>query len=157
MSLMKIKNPKYYDLEDYMRDIRDEMENLFRSTFSSSAFMEKELEKGEFIHKPPVQLCEKEGKFELKVQIPGIKKEDINVEVSNDLIKIKAETKEEEKIEEENLFRSEFRYGKYMRTISLPEKVISSDAEAEYKDGILTISAPKAKIETKERKKLTVK
>ncbi len=157
MPLMKIKKPKYYYLEDYMRDIRDEMENLFKSTFSPADFMDKEFEKGDLVHKPPVQLCEKEGKFELKVQLPGIKKEDINVEIMDNSIKIKAETKEEEKIEEENLYRSEFRYGKYMRTVSLPENVISSDAEAEYKDGVLTISVPKAKIEEKERKKLTVK
>ena len=151
---MKIKKPYY--LEDYMQDIRDEMENLFRGTFEP--FAGRELEKGELIYRPPVELCEKENKIELKTQLPGIKKEDINIEVTEDSIKIEAETKEKKEEKKENVYRSEFRYGKFMRTIPLPEEVKSEEAEAEFKDGVLTISVPKIKkIEEKPVKRLTVK
>lgn len=155
MALIKTKKPKHHYIEDYMRDLRDEMENMFRSTFEP--VFEKEFERGELIYSPPVELCEKDGKYELKTQLPGIKKEDIDVEVTEDYIKIKAETKEEKKEEEENVYRSEFRYGKFMRTIPLPEEVRSEEAEAEFKDGILTISAPKTQKEEKQIKRLTVK
>ncbi len=153
MALMKIKKPKHYYLEDYMRDLRDEMENMFRSTFEP--MLEKESERGELIYSPPVKLCEKEGKFVLKAQLPGIKKEEIDVEVTEDSIKIKAEIKEEK--EEENIYKSEFRYGRFMRTIPLPEEVKSEDAHAEFKDGILTVCVPKVEKEEKQIKKLTVK
>jgi len=155
MALMKIKKPRGYYLEDYMRELRDEMENLFRSTFEPIS--ERETERGELVYTPPVELCERDNKFELKAQLPGIKKEDIDIEVTNESIKIKAETKEEKKEEEENLYRSEFRYGKYMRTIPLPEEVKSNEAEADYKDGVLTISVPKAQKEEKQVKRLTIK
>ncbi len=155
MALMKIKKPKQYYLEDYMRELRDEMESMFRSTFEP--ILEREAEKGEMILSPPVELCEKEGKIELKTQLPGIGKEDIEVEVTEDSIKIKAETREEKKEEQENVYRSEFRYGRFMRTIPLPEEVKSEEAQADYKDGVLTISVPTTKKEEKHVKKLTVK
>ena len=69
---------------------------------------------------------------------------------------IKAETKEEKKEEKENLYRSEFHYGKFIRNIPLPSEVISNDAKAEFKDGVLTVVMPKSKKEEKGVKKLTV-
>ena len=57
----------------------------------------------------------------------------------------------------ENIYKSEFRYGKFARTVSLPSEIISAEAQAEYKDGILTVTMPKLKKEEKTIKKLTVK
>ena len=152
MNLLKIKKPKRYYLEDYMQDIRDEMENMFRSLVP-----EERAEEGrEVVYRPPVELCEKNGNYELKAQLPGIKKEDIDVEVYEDSVMIKAETKEEKKEEKENLYRSEFHYGKFIRNIPLPSEVISNDAKAEFKDGVLTVVMPKSKKEEKGVKKLTV-
>lgn len=157
MKLLKLGRPERYTLEDYMQDFRDEMESLFRRSFEPFREYEEEPERGKMVHTPPIEICDKNGNIEIKAQLPGIKKEDINVEISNDSIKISAETKQEHKEEQENVYRSEFRYGKYVRNISLPEEVISSEAQAEFTDGILHISAPKAKKEEKEVKKLTVK
>ena len=68
------------------------------------------------------------------------------------------EEKEEKQQEEHNLryHTSEFRYGKYQRTISFDQPIKAEDATAEYKDGILTITVPKQNIETKQPKKLTI-
>lgn len=157
MNLLKIRRPKRYYLEDYMQDIREEMENLFRGTFENLIPAERrEEETRELVYRPPIELCEKNGNYELKAQFPGIKKEDIDVEVYEDSIKIKAETKEEKREEKEDLYRSEFRYGKFVRHIPLPSQVKSQDAKAEFRDGILTVTIPKAQIEEKEMKKLTV-
>ena len=123
------------------------MENLFKSIAP---------EEKEDIYRPPVELSERNGNYELKAQLPGIKKEDIDVEVYEDSVMIKGETKEEKKEEKENLYRSEFRYGKFIRNIPLPSEVLSNEAKAEFKDGVLTVTMPKSKKEEKERKKLTV-
>ncbi len=154
MKLMKIKKPENYYLEDYLQDMREEMENLYKNVFDG--FSERITEKGELISKPPVELLEKNGNYELKAQLPGMNKEDIEVEVQDDSIRIKAEKKEEKKEENENLYRSEFRYGKFERRIPLPSEIKSDEAHAEYKDGILKISAPKAKHEEQHLKKLKI-
>ena len=156
MNLLKIRRPKRHYIEDYMQDIRDEMESLFRGTFESLLPVENAVAGKEIVYRPPVELCETNGNYELKAQLPGIKKENIDVEVYEDSVKIKAETKEEHKEEEEGYYRSEFRYGKFVRNIPLPSEIISNEARAEFHDGILKITMPKSHKEEKEVKKLTV-
>jgi HSP20 family protein len=112
--------------------------------------------------RPAVEVKQNDKNYKIKVQLPGIKKDDIVVEMDNDFMTIKAETHEEREEEEqkeknERLHTSEFRYGKYMRTISFDQPVISDKADADYKDGILTITVPKQKEQVKEPKKLTIK
>ena len=155
MNLLKIRQPKRYYLEDYMQEIREELENIFRGSFETLLPAERE-ESKELVYRPPVELCEHNGNLELKIQLPGINKEDINVEVYEDSIKIKAETKQKKEEEKEDLYRSEVRYGKFVRHIPLPSEIISSEAKAEFKDGVLKITMPKLKKEEKEIKKLTV-
>lgn len=156
MNLLKIKKPKHYYLEDYMQDIKEEMENLFRGTFEDIFPAEKTAESRELLFRPPVELCEINGNYQLKAQLPGIKKEDIDVEIFEDSVNIKAESKEKHEEEKENVYRSEFHYGKFIRHIPLPSEVQSNDAKAEFKDGVLKITVPKSQKEEKERKKLTV-
>ena len=71
---------------------------------------------------------------------------------------ITAETKEEKQTEQNNqrYHASEFRYGKYQRTITFDQPIKIDDTKAEYKNGILTITVPKQNIETKEPKKLII-
>ncbi len=155
MNLLTIRKPKRYYLEDYMQDIRDELENMFRGTFEPRLPAERE-EGREVVYRPPVELCDYNGNIELKAQLPGINKDDIEIEVYEDSIKIKAETKEKKEEKKENLYRSEFCYGKFVRHIPLPADVKSDESKAEFKDGVLTITMPKSQKEEKEVKKLTV-
>lgn len=94
--------------------------------------------------------------------MPGIKKDNINIELDNDFMTISAEIheeKEEQKEEEKNIkyHTSEFRYGKYMRTISFDQPVKADEAKAKYKDGILTVTVPKQEIETNTKKIIEIK
>lgn len=155
MNFLKIRRPKKYYIEDYMQDIRDELENIFKGSFENLLPAEREQGR-ELVYRPPVELCEINGGYELKVQLPGIKKEDIEIEVYEDSVKIKAETKQKMEEEREDLYRSEFRYGKFIRHIPLPSEIISNEAKAEFKDGVLDIVMPKIKKEEKEIKKLKV-
>jgi HSP20 family protein len=156
MNLLKIRKPKRYYIEDYMQDLRDEMNSFLKNTFESMGVIESETGQREIIHRPPVHLCEKNGNYQVKIQLPGIKKEDINVEVSEDSVMIKTEIKHEKQEEQGNVYRSEFRYGRFMREIPLPSEVDNTKANAEYKDGVLEITIPKAKEEECKSKKLTV-
>ncbi|MEI8389260.1 MAG: Hsp20/alpha crystallin family protein [bacterium] len=158
MNLVKVKNPQKLYLEDYMQDFREEMNNMLKSAFHNSDFGLIEDESGKerkiALWKPAVELTEHEGNYIVKAEIPGVNKEDIDVEVSENNIEIKAEVKEKFEEKGENIYRSEFRYGKFIRHLSLPSEVDNTKAKAEYKDGILVITIPKSQEEQKKIKKI---
>lgn|SRR5574344_714389 len=105
----------------------------------------------------PIELSEKDNEFEFKAMLPGLKKEDVNIEVTEDGITVSGEYKSEEKDEKDDLMHaSEFFTGKFSRTITLPQKIDHQKAKADYKDGILTISLPKAEKEINKVVKLSL-
>ena len=80
----------------------------------------------------------------VKLAIPGVKPEDIDVSVTGDVLTIKGETKAEEEVKGENYIRRERRYGAFSRSVSIPVTVVSDKGEAEFEDGVLTLTLPKA-------------
>lgn len=93
---------------------------------------------------PAAEIEETDDSVLLKVEIPGLEPKDINVEVTTESVSISGERKSETTTEEEGLSRSEFRYGKFQRIISLPSVVENDRVRAEYKNGILSLTIPKA-------------
>lgn len=82
--------------------------------------------------------------FNIKAEIPGVKKEDIKIAIEGDRVSIRAEVKKEmEEKKEGNMVRSERYYGQQYRSFTLPQAVDDSKAEAKYQDGILTLTLPK--------------
>lgn len=156
MNLVKLKKPEKNYLEDYMQDFREDMNSMLKNAFQDFGLMESEPEKERKISlwKPAVELTEHEGNYIVKAEIPGVNKEDIDVEIGENNIGIKAEIKEKHEEKGENIYRSEFRYGKFVRHIPLPSEIDNSQAKAEYKDGILTITVPKSQEEQKKIKKI---
>ncbi|BFM40600.1 Hsp20/alpha crystallin family protein [Synechocystis sp. LKSZ1] len=96
---------------------------------------------------PPAEITETPEALHLKVEIPGLQAEDINVEVTRDSVSLSGERRSETRAEEKGVTRTEFRYGKFERVIPLPSKVDNTQVTAEYKDGILTLTLPKAEEE----------
>jgi HSP20 family protein len=96
---------------------------------------------------PAAEISEADGNLNLKVEIPGLDAKDINVEVTPESVFISGERKSETKTEEEGSTRSEFRYGRFERVIALPTVVKNDKVEADYKDGILRLTIPKAEEE----------
>lgn len=96
---------------------------------------------------PAAELSETEEALHLKLEIPGIKAADLNVEVMAKSVAISGERKSETKSEEKGKTRSEFHYGKFQRVIPLPVKIQNTNVTAEYKDGILNLTLPKAEEE----------
>ena len=91
-----------------------------------------------------IDMYETDDNVVLKTAIPGMKAEDIEVSVSGDTLTIRAETKEEQEIERDNYLRRERRFGSCCRSITLPGGLEADKAEADYTDGILTLTFPKA-------------
>jgi HSP20 family protein len=106
---------------------------------------------------PSAELEETPDAVHLKLEIPGLEAKDLNIQVSEHSVAISGERKSETKTEEKGAVRSEFRYGKFERIIPLPIQVKTDAAQAEYKNGILTLNLPKAAQEQKKVVKVEVK
>jgi HSP20 family protein len=82
-------------------------------------------------------------KFRINVDLPGVKKDEVKLNVSDNTVEISAEHKEQEEEKKKNYVRKERKELAYHRTLPLPEKVVSSKATAKLNNGILTIEIPK--------------
>jgi HSP20 family protein len=80
----------------------------------------------------------------VKAEIPGLKAEEVDISLSGDMLTIKGETKSEQKIEEANYVRQERRFGAFERTLTLPTSINADKAKAEFENGVLTLTLPKA-------------
>lgn len=96
---------------------------------------------------PAAEMKETPEAVHLKLEVPGIDAKDIDIQVAAESISISGERKSETKTEEDGMTRSEFRYGSFSRVIPLPARVENTKVNAEYKDGILNITLPKAESE----------
>lgn len=92
---------------------------------------------------PLVELQDTSTDLILRAQIPGIEAKDLDVQVMRNAVSIAGEHHYENKAEDKGFFRSEFRYGKFQRTIPLPVHVQNDRVKAEFKNGILTLTLPK--------------
>jgi len=93
---------------------------------------------------PAIEVFEKEDKFVVKAELPGMKEEDIDISVVGDTLTIKGERKAESEVKEEDYYCCERSYGSFSRSISVPSNVDTGKIEASYDDGVLEVSLPKA-------------
>ena len=99
----------------------------------------------DFWKRPWREVSDNKKSVVVKVQVPGVPKENIQVNVTDDVLTVKGEVKEEEKKEDKNYYHREIRYGSFSRTVPLPTAVIAEKAAAKLKDGVLEIKIPKSK------------
>ena len=92
----------------------------------------------------PIEFFEKDDKYVVRAELPGIKPEDIAVSVTDNLLTIKGERKFDHELKEDEYYYHEHAYGTFCRTISLPETVDEKKIEATYENGILEVGLPKA-------------
>lgn len=146
----------------YFDSIHQELNNFLRDTLLTHSFANPLNIKKNSIWRPAIEVKQNKENYIVKVQLPGINKDDIEIEIDNDFMTITAEIQEEkeEKQEDEKNARfhtSEFRYGKYQRTISFDQPVKGDLAEAKYKNGVLKIIVPKQNTENSKPKKIEIK
>ncbi|WP_201352074.1 Hsp20/alpha crystallin family protein [Hydrogenimonas urashimensis] len=108
---------------------------------------------------PSVNTREDENAYVIEVDVPGVKKEDIKVNVDSEkrTLTISGERKFEKEVKKEDYYKIESSYGKFMRSFSLPENVDAENIEAKTEEGVLRITLPKVKKEEKEVKEIPVK
>src|SRR5438105_10211906 len=133
-----------------MQDRTNRMNRLFRELFSSEA-PEEALTTTSFA--PPVDIYEDEHNITLKIEVPGIDENDIDVRIENNTLTVQGERKIEKEEKEENFRRVERQYGSFTRSFTLPSSVDSGQVSAHYDNGVLKIKlAKKAEAKPKQIK-----
>ena len=132
-----------------MVGMRDEMDRIFDDFFSRSPI---EYEGYGSIN---LDMMQTEDDVVVKASIPGVKAEDINISVTGDTLTIRGEVKSEEEVEKADYHLREIRQGTFARSVLLPCAVVSDKAKAEFENGILKLTLPKA--EEVKPKAITVK
>ena len=158
--------PKRLDMWDEVRRMQDEMDSVFGRFFDFRPGFGRldapllEAPKGQLIPKgfrqPLTDLYETENEVVAKVEIPGVNKEDIKVNATEDTIEIKAEKKQEKKEEKKGVYRYERSYSGFYRCMALPEKVNPDKITTSFKEGVLELKMPKAEPGKTKVKQITV-
>ena len=116
-------------------------EDIFGRPFAPAAWRRLPQEVG---WAPPIEMFEKEDQFVVRAELPGMKKEEIDISMVGDTLTIKGERKAETEVKEEDYYCCERRYGSFMRSITVPTAVDAKNIKATYENGVLEISLPKA-------------
>jgi len=139
------REPSYF-----FENIHEDLNRFLKDTFGDIEYLDKSANNAYRAFRPAVEIKEKKDKYKIKVELPNVQKEDIDVEMCENAISVKAESKFQECGEDENIKTSEFRYGKFERIIPLEHAINCDNAHSEFKDGILHIELPKIHEDKKE-------
>ncbi len=107
--------------------------------------------------KPSLDIASGSNDYIIKLELPGVDKKDIEVEVHNNTLTIKGKKKQELEEKEKDYYRIERSYGSFKRVLNLPEDADTDNIVSEHKDGILTVKISKKEIPKKEVKKIEIK
>lgn len=126
-----------------MSNIRREMDRIFNELIPFSWRMdESELGLSEWA--PRTDMRETDDQYIIEVDLPGMAKENIHINVKDNILNIEGERKEEVKEERAGYLRSERTFGSFKRSFSLPATVVEDKIKASFKNGVLTVNVPKA-------------
>jgi len=137
-----------------MRRISDEMDRIFDAFGVGRGFGMSTLEPGGVLRRygdadaaasrwsPHVEVDERDGKLRIAADLPGVRKEDINIQIDHDAVTLQGQREQERRSEERGYFRSERSYGSFYRVIPLPEGANADAATASFRDGVLEIDVP---------------
>jgi HSP20 family protein len=105
---------------------------------------------------PAIDVVETDDAIVLKAELAGMKPEDINIEVQDNVLTLSGERRFEEEVKEDKFYRIERRYGSFSRSLALPPTVDDGKVDAKYDNGVLEIRVPKAEVVRPKRIKVTV-
>jgi HSP20 family protein len=106
---------------------------------------------------PRVEVFQKGDRYIVRAELPGLKKDDVQVEITDDVLTIQGERREEHEEEREGYYHSEREYGQFHRAVSLPEGVIAESAQASFNNGVLEISMQAPPAEASRGRRLEIK
>ena len=137
-----------YDPFRDLRTLQDEGNRLF-STSLTPSFADEGIGRGAW--NPSVDIYENKDQIVLEAELPGMKREDFDLSVENNVITLRGERHFEKKDETDNYHRVERAYGSFLRSFTLPNTVSANGATADYRNGVLRVALPK-RAETKARR-----
>jgi HSP20 family protein len=123
---------------ELMRRFSEDMDRLFEGVGPRWGAMQEE----GGLWSPPIEVSEQDGQFVVCAELPGIRKEDVKVELTPRGLMITGERKRDREERREGFYRSERSYGTFSRTIPIPEEANLEQAKAQFEDGILKVSLP---------------
>ncbi|MCD6034308.1 MAG: heat-shock protein Hsp20 [Rickettsiales bacterium] len=143
-------------LQQDIANLYDELNHIAERMFrGDSPPLLPELTQGVF--KPKMDIIENDDSYSVTLEIPGMKEEDIHIEISDHILSIHGEKKQESEEKSEGLYRSERSYGQFHRILSLPEDTETDKVEATYKKGLAKITLPRKTTSKKKPKEIKFK
>ena len=122
-----------------LSNLRDELDRLFESPFAELANASQLLSGW----RPALDVHEDKDNFVVKAELPGMKREEIDISLHDGTLSIAGERKSEEKFKDAETHRTERFVGRFQRSLTLPAPVAADKIRAEYRDGVLTVTLPK--------------
>jgi HSP20 family protein len=149
----------------FMRRFSEEMDRLFEDFRLGGGLLAptfgRELggagSAGGALWSPQVEVFEREGQLVVRADLPGMTKDDINVEINDDALVIRGERRSEREEDEEGYYRTERSYGSFYRSIPLPEGVDAEDANATFRNGVLEVTMPAPERAEQQRRRLEIR
>lgn len=138
-----------------MRRFSRDLEWLFDEFGFRPRFFERELPQVAWM--PDVEVFQRDNRFIVRADLPGLKKEDVKVHVEDNLLILEGQRKEEAEEKREGFYRSERTYGSFYRALPLPEGAKADQIDAAFKDGVLEIGMPMPVEKAKAVKSIDVK
>ncbi len=156
------RRDRYWDPFDLMREIQDEIDAIFRDVMRGPRLWSwhgpgERFETAGKWREPFADIFDRGDRFVITVELPGVRKEDIKLRVTEDTVYIEAQIRREKELEEEGALRIERYYSGYRRVIQLPEEVVPEKAKARYNNGVLEIELPKKNPSKPEKEGFEVK
>lgn len=106
---------------------------------------------------PEIEIFEREGHFIIRADLPGLKKEDVRLEVTENALTIEGERRQEREERKEGFYRTERSYGRFSRTVLLPEGADAEKVTAEFKDGVLEVRLPAPERQRQQRRQIEIR
>jgi HSP20 family protein len=125
-----------------LQQMADEMDRMIEDFGFGRRWSPGRRETGGGVWAPDVEVFQKDNELTIKADLPGLKRDEVTVELTDQAVTIHGERKRELEEEHEGLYRSERSYGSFWRVIPLPEGAISEQAKASFRDGVLEITMP---------------
>jgi HSP20 family protein len=138
-----------------MEEIGKYFEDVFGRPFLPASWRRVPTE--DLVWAPSIEVIEKEDKFLIKAELPGVKEEDINMSISGNVLTIEGEKKTESETNTKGYYYSESSYGSFSRSMTIPSSIDANKIEANFDNGVLEITLPKTPEVKPKKIKLAVK
>jgi HSP20 family protein len=139
-------------------DLRSEMDRVFDRFFDSPMMGSQRAGGGQMMQlwSPAMEMYEEGDNLVVCAEVPGMEPDDIDINVTGNMLTISGEKREESEDKKEGFYRSERRYGQFHRIVELPDDIDPDNVKAEYENGVLTLRIPKPRQEERQPKRIPV-